>query len=382
MSARKGKTLASEVLRKKLLAGAEAVPEGGPGIDRAWRVAFARATRDMMKLPVDFVGLKQARMSLAEILDLPGERSLIFMLEGPEDGLGLLILSPELLTAMIEVMTMGRVAQAPGDPRKPTRTDAAMLVPLADLALRNLEEALAEEADLVWTSGFHYGSFIEEARALGLLLEDITYRSVSARISVAGGARVGEMQLVLPAEGRGRKPRVLAKGVSAQVAGPAFSAALSARVEAADCQLQAVVGKLSLSLAQTMRLEVDMILPLPKASLDRVSIQGLDGREVGLGKLGQHRGMRAIRLIDAGEQAPAVTPMDASTARSVAQSDTAQDWGDAQGFAAVSGGFDGAAHTAAPPDFPVADLPALPDGGEDFPAMDFNFDALSATGTD
>jgi flagellar motor switch protein FliM len=373
--------LASEVLRKKLLAGAEAVPEGGPGIDRAWRVAFARATRDMMKLPVDFVGLKQARMSLAEILDLPGERSLIFMLEGPEDGLGLLILSPELLTAMIEVLTMGRVAHQPGEPRKPTRTDAAMLAPLADLALRNLEEALAEEADLVWTSGFHYGSFIEEARALGLLLEDIAYRAVTARLSVAGGARVGEMQLVLPAEGRGRKPKVLARGATSQVAGPAFTAALTARVEAADCQLQAVLGKLSLSLAQTTQLEVDMILPLPSASLNQVSILGLNGREVGVGKLGQHRGMRAVRLIDAGQLAPAPKNPLASSSSPVAQ-DTAQEWGGAQGLGAFTGGSGGATQDHGQPSFPRADGPATSEGGGDFPAMDFNFDPLPATGTD
>lgn len=372
MSARKGRVLASEVLRKKLLSGLESVPDGGPGFDRAWRVAFARAARDMMKLPVDFVALKQVRMSLAEVLDLPSERALIFMLEGPEDGLGLLILSSDLLSVMIEVLTMGIVAQQPSDPRKPTRTDAAMLAPLADLALRNLEDALAEEADLVWTSGFHYGSFIEEARSLALLLEDMPYRAVTAKVSCAQGARVGEMQLILPAEGRGRKPKLKARGVPASVAGPAFTAALTARVEAADCPLQAVVGRMSLSLLDTMRLGVDMVLPLPSARLDQVSIEGLDGRQVALGKLGQHRGMRAIRLLDAVSQASSGGALMGSGAKP--NENTAQAWGGDQGAhvldKAQQGGFAG-------------DLPTLSvAGGEDFPAMDFDFNALPATGTE
>ena len=365
--------MASEVLRKKLLAGAEAVPEGGPGIDRAWRVAFARAARDMMKLPVDFVTQKQARMSLAEILDLPGERALIFMLEGPEDGLGLLILSPELLATMIEVMTMGRVAPQPNDHRKPTRTDAAMLAPLADLALRNLEVGLADDADLVWTSGFHYGSFIEEARALGLLLEDIAYRCVTSRLSVAGGARVGQMHLVLPAEGRGRKPKVISK-VHPSVAGPAFSAALSARVEAADCQLQAIVGRLAMSVAETMRLEVDMVLPLSLANLDRVSIQGLDGREVGLGKLGQHRGMRAVRLIASGQSdhGAATVPAGATPTAQIWAKDQAWDAGPDfhSGVAGLPGGEN------------IAMDRAEHEGHADHAGPDFDNSPLPATGTD
>ncbi|MDO8882724.1 MAG: flagellar motor switch protein FliM, partial [Pseudotabrizicola sp.] len=122
-------------MRKKLRFGQHSAFEGGPGADRAWRLGFARAARDMMDLPVDFVSLTTARLSLAELLDLPPERALILMLEGPEEGLGLLILSPDLLTALIEVRTLGKCGTQAPDPRKPTRTDAAMVSPLADLAL-------------------------------------------------------------------------------------------------------------------------------------------------------------------------------------------------------------------------------------------------------
>ncbi len=308
--------MAGDVLRKKLLAATQSAAEGGPGADRAWRLAFARAARDMMQLPLDFVGQTVQRLSLAELLDLPPERALILMLEGPEDGLGLLVMSPELLTGMVEVLTMGRCGAQPPESRKPTRTDAAMISPLADLALSNLEEALDCEGDLVWTSGFRYASFIEEPRPLGLLLEDVPYRALSAKLSLQQGARVGDMVLVLPADGRGRKPKLRRNAVHDSVARPAFTAALAARVEAAECVLQAVLSRLSMPLMQTMALQEGMVLPLRDAALDRISFEGLDGRRVAEGTLGQHRGMRAVRMSEADARHP--TMNEAATALAAA----------------------------------------------------------------
>ncbi|MDO9637313.1 MAG: FliM/FliN family flagellar motor switch protein [Pseudotabrizicola sp.] len=356
-----GVAVAGEVLRRKLKAKQQAAAEGGPGADRAWRISFARAARDMMDLPVDFVSLSTDRLSLAELLDVPPERALILMLEGPEEGLGLLILSPDLLSALIEALTIGKCGTQTPDPRKPTRTDAAMLSPMADLALSHLEEALAEDSDLVWASGFRFASFIEEARPLGLLLEDVTYRVLTARLSVFFGARVGDMWLVLPAAGRGRKPRLAANAVPSSVSRPAFSAALASRVDAASCQIEAVLTRLSMPLSEVMGLSADMVLPLPTAALDRICLDGLDGRHVGEGRLGQHRGMRALRLTaEIGASDAPVAGMGAADAGRTAAmdaggmedlpSETAAAWGD------------------------PAPMPEAP--------LDFDFGGFSATGTD
>lgn len=351
-----GVAVAGEVLRKKLQARQQAATAGGPGADRAWRVGFARATRDMMELPVDFVSLSSSRLSLAELLDVPPERALILILEGPEDGLGLLVLSPDLLSAMIEALTVGKCGTQPPDPRKPTRTDAAMLSPLADLALSHLEEALAEDGDLVWTSGFRFASFIEEPRPLGLLLEDVTYRALTARLSVSHGARVGDMWLVLPATGKGRKPRLPAHAVPSSVSRPAFAAALATRVDAAHCQIEAVLARLSMPLADVMGLSVDMVLPLPNAALERICLDGMDGRQVAEGKLGQHRGMRALRLTAQGGAAAAPTAnsmaMDGPSVATVAA------WGEPE-----------------PEPEPGLEL-------EPMAPMDFDFAGFSATGSD
>jgi flagellar motor switch protein FliM len=45
-----------------------------------------------------------------------------------------------------------------------------------------------------------------------------------------------------------------------------------------------------------MALSEGMVLPLRQASVDRVRLEGMDGRILGEGRLGQNRGMRAVRL--------------------------------------------------------------------------------------
>ena len=67
-----------------------------------------------------------------------------------------------------------------------------------------------------------------------------------------------------------------------------------------------MLTRISLPLAAIMRLEVGEVLPLSHAGLDRISLEGIDGRRVGEGTLGQNRGLRAIRLTPAARSAKSV----------------------------------------------------------------------------
>ena len=298
MSGRAGEDQTGGVLRRKVLAARADRAEGGPGADRSWRIALARAARDTLKLPLEVAALVLDRRSLAELLELPPERSLIAVLEGPGDGLGVLILSPEVLSGFIENLTMGRISAGAAPSRRPTRTDAAMVAATVDAALIGLERALAEEADLTWAGGFRYASFLDDPRPLGLLLEDIPYRLMRAEVSLALGARKGTVMLVLPAEGRGRLPPRTGQNHPPDH-GPAFAEALAERVAGADCALVAVLARLTMPLGAVMALAVGQMLVLPQAALDRITLEGGDGRRVAGGKLGQNRGMRAVRLAEA-----------------------------------------------------------------------------------
>jgi flagellar motor switch protein FliM len=67
----------------------------------------------------------------------------------------------------------------------------------------------------------------------------------------------------------------------------------------ADCRLDAVVGRLTLPLRQIMALQVGATLLLPSAALDAISLETVEGRRVAGARLGQNRGMRALKLSEA-----------------------------------------------------------------------------------
>ena len=300
------------VIRRKIAAAKAQLAEGGPGADRGWRLALARAARDRLSLPLEVTTLAIQRHSLTELLELPPEQALIAVLQGPADGMGLLILSPPVLAAMIEAQTLGKVSSGPLARRKPTRTDAAMVAPTLDAALLGLEQALAQEADLHWAGGFRYASFLDDPRPLGLLLEDIDYRVLTAELTLGLGARQGMILLALPAEGRGVLPAMQAPGPEAAgQTGVAFAQMLADQLDAASCVLDAVVSRVSLPLMRVMALKVGEVITLPRAAIDRICLEGLDGRALAEGRLGQNRGMRAIRLagVEAVPQARAALPV-------------------------------------------------------------------------
>ncbi|MDQ2066767.1 FliM/FliN family flagellar motor C-terminal domain-containing protein [Xinfangfangia sp. CPCC 101601] len=280
----------------------------GPGVDPNWRLAFARAARDCTGLLVEVTGLRLLRQSLAELLELPPERALLAMLDGPKAGLGVMMLSSQLMAALIEMQTTGRVSTQPALPRRPTRTDAAMVAGTLDRALQELEVLMEGQPDLIWTGGFRYASFLEDARPLGLLLEDHPYRVMVAQISFADGARQGELILALPAEGRFSHPLGRAGPLPSGAAAADLPLDLADAVQSVACQLQGVIGRMTLPLQQVMALQVDEVLSLPDAALDRIQLETIDGRRLARARLGQNRGMRALRLEEA-EGAAGRTPV-------------------------------------------------------------------------
>jgi flagellar motor switch protein FliM len=287
----------SLAVRRKIDAGKADRADGGPGADRGWRLALARAANDTMALPLEVERMTLDHRSLAELLDLAPERALIAVLEGPGDGLGIVTLSATVLAAMIEMQTMGRVGAFDPAPRKPTRTDAAMVAVVIDRALADLEAGLVSDPDLIWAGGFRYASFLDDPRPLGLLLEEESYRVLNAEVRIASGVKTGTILLALPSHGRGRKPKPAPEATPAPIAAAIFTKSLVEQVMRTEAELAAVLHRVTLPLSAVMGMKTGDLVPLSKAALDGITIQGLDGRPLAAGKLGQNRGMRAVRLI-------------------------------------------------------------------------------------
>lgn len=286
-----------QVIRRKIGAAAADVP-AGRGATAQWPLALARGAREAAALELACPPVEMAQVALAEVLERLPERGLIAVLEGPRGASGVVALSPDMLAALVERQTLGRVTARPLVPRNPTRTDAAMVQGVVDAWLAALDEALAADGDRVWASGFRYASFLDEPRLLALILEDAEYRMMLAGVTLGAGARQGSVLLALPAEGRGEAPPPR-RAQEAAAAAMVFGAGLAAQVMASKADLGAVLARVTLPLSQVMALAPGEVVRLGAAALDRIDIDGSDGVRLAGGRLGQSRGMRAVRLDDA-----------------------------------------------------------------------------------
>lgn len=265
------------------------------GLDRVWALALARAARDEAGLRLTLAEVRVAVLSLAEVLELPPEQALIAVLDedaGP--GLGLMVLSAEVLAGVVEQMATGQVQAGRAAPRRPTRTDAALVAPMIDAALAALEAGLASEgaeAGGDWARGYRFASTVPDARALGLLLEDVSYRVVQGVADLADGAKAGAVILVLPDQ-----RRAVHKAVTVDEGD--FNAALAAQVETAEVRMEAVLLRVPLTLGMVLEFQLGQVIDLPQADLSRIAIEGADGRPVAQGRLGRQGGLRAVRVTE------------------------------------------------------------------------------------
>lgn len=285
-------------IRRKIKAGRGADVVDAVTAETVWAPSLARGARARLSLDLEVSKTTCRRASLAEVLELRPEHALIVMLEGPGETLGVLMLSPDVLAGMIERQTLGRVTQVAPVPRRPTRTDAAMVAGLVDAALEGMDAGLDAVADRVWASGYRYASFLEDSRPLALMLEDVAYRVLVADVALEGGAKSGTILLALPAAGRAAQPVVVRAATDQVAAALVFQAAIAEQVQASDTVLDAVIAHVTLPLSLAMALRAGEVIRLGAASLDRIDLEGVDGVRMGGGKLGQNRGQRALRLSD------------------------------------------------------------------------------------
>ncbi len=297
------------VLQRKSGAGKPRPEDAVMSPQKALRQALAKTAQDQMQLPLSVIEASEARRSLAELPEAIEDQALMLIVEGPGGALGLILVSPVVLTALIEMQTMGRLGQAEVVPRRPTRTDAAMAAGFIDAVLAGTEEALAELPDITWAGGFRFSSWLEDSRLIGLLFEEAPYRMFRLKLDLgSNGRRQGSLILALPANGRGPGPR--RRGGAAGATRAAASSA--AEVEAADAvvwqavleqavmatavQVEAVLHRVKMSIADVLQLRVGSVVPVPMEALENLIVIGQDGRGVAKGRLGQAMGYRAVRL--------------------------------------------------------------------------------------
>lgn len=287
-------------------------PPAPPVPERAAAAALARAAERSQGLALLAESLVLGGASLAELVETLPEGGLIAMIEGPGEALGVVALCPLTVASLIEMQAMGRLAAIPPEPRRPTRTDAAIAADFVNLALAELAGAApALPGGAAW-AGYRYASHLDDPRPLPLMLEDAGFRRLDAmlRLGTSGG-RQGRMVIAVPgnetAALRHDAPRMPASAdFAAAEAGGADASApavahgarptLAAAVATAPITAEAILCRRAISLRELRGLVPGAELSLPRAALREAMLQTERGQVLARGRLGENDGRYALRL--------------------------------------------------------------------------------------
>lgn len=294
------------VLRRKLVPKAEmpafefsAPPlEEAPAGGRLLPRAFIRAASRVAGLVARACVRSSRGAALEELVELPEAEGFAALLKGRDGPPGLVIFDPAAFSSVIEAMTIGTLSRRASAPRRATETDAALMADLVDAILAELD-ANPDPAD-PFTPGFRQGSLIDDLRLLDVMLEEVSFALTVLEVDflAEGTVRQGVVTLALP-EPSPEMPAFSGFDMpfdDGPVHDDAWERALEASVMTAPAQLGAILGRVRLPLSEVMALGVDSQVTLPLSQLEEVQLEGLDHAVLALGRLGQYRGMRALRL--------------------------------------------------------------------------------------
>ncbi len=278
-------------MRRKAGAGRPPPEFGVLSPAKALRDAIAQAAQEVIGLAAIAADAEVARVMLEPACASLPDPALLALIEGPGGRFGLAVLDMQAVAAVIEIQTTGRVVPRPAEPRAPTRTDAIMCADFIDRTLEDLErrigEAGLELAPAV--TGYRYAMALPEARTVAMTLDDIPYRQLRANVDFGHGGKSGMIAFLLPHDPPARS------GGNGRDTG-AFTLALQTRVMETQAVLRATLLRRDMTLAEVTRLQAGMEIEVPRDALAQVMLEGIDGRTVARGRLGQASGHRAIRL--------------------------------------------------------------------------------------
>lgn len=259
---------------------------------KALRLAAAKAAEDTIGLVLQVTDVTEHRSSIARLPDFLPEHALLSLLEGPDHAYGVAVLDRNVVSAIVEQQTTGKVLKLAPEERAPTATDAVMCSELTDNILSLFGTHVAAITAPPDVAGFRVAAQLREARSISIAFDDISYRLYRLSVSLGRGVREGEILFVFPYARPAPKPEPGAPND--------FGRDFQAVVMKSEARLDTVFHRVRLPLADVMSLEVGMMLPIPRSAVSRVELRA-DDRLVSRAHLGQINGKRALRLIFASE---------------------------------------------------------------------------------
>ena len=275
------------VLRRKAGGGRAAIGLTAMTPLKALRLAVARAGDETLGCPVGVRELAEDTVLPEALGDSLPEPCLVVQLDGPGEARAMAAACPQVIGAAIEAQTMGKVQAAAAAARALTRTDAIMLAEFLDRLLSGFAALVGECADPPPVGGYSFAAALPDIRAATMILQDAPHRQFKIDLDFANGAKTGVLHLIVPA-----KPAAGAAGPKAAQ----WQATLKNSVLGTTARLEAVLGGLRLPLRDVTAMAVGDVVKLDMASLNRVSLIGVDGAKMITASLGRSGLMRAVRL--------------------------------------------------------------------------------------
>lgn len=270
---------------------------------RALRLALARSAGETVGLAMSVIGATQARRCQEELEKSVPEESLLLVLAGPEDQLGAACIDLGCVTAIVQQQTMGQVMGTAPAGRPFTGTDAALSAPLIDALLERVRDVGDASSDHRCLAGFQVRHRSETRRSLVLALEVEEFRVFELTIDIAAGRSQGRITLILPDPS---EIPVLSQDGTKTEQGPCLEQGFG--VMRAD--LNAVVSRIRLPLSAFAAMKAGDVLPLFGNNLDKTEMLSVEGKKVAVARLGQCRGMRAVRMNEKLPEANPATTLD------------------------------------------------------------------------
>ncbi|SNT74384.1 FliM/FliN family flagellar motor switch protein [Paracoccus seriniphilus] len=272
---------------------------------RGAATAVGRAADRLYRLALQPLSVVPGAVTLAELPEVVPLPSLLMVLQGKNDLIGMIALCPETVTALIEIQTLGRITGRSIEPRRPTRSDALICSDFVNALLEELARELIQVEGFADVSGYRYASFLDDLRPLTLMLEDRPYRSLMFELQFGSSAiRQGKIFLAVPQSDKHALPPENSARAEAQAARDPLPAAdsvpppvgLASAVGEAPVEIHGVLCRRHMTLAELRGLTAGKLLPLPRVSLSEARLETASGQLLGSGKFGEAEGCHAIRL--------------------------------------------------------------------------------------
>lgn len=281
---------------RRLLRQIEPLPEPAHlSPARVLALAMARAADRGLGLSLTVLGVEDECLGLDGIVDGLGGDLLRLALTRRGDNAGVLALDPQLRAAVVEMVTLGRLRPTVAEDRPASPGDIALCVPFAERVLGEVTRASDGNSLSGWTDEAEVAGPLPDARTVGLMFRERTYRLVRFRLDLGVVDRQGSLILILPAE---QEPSdgILPDPEPGADAGGGFNERFRDAVLEAPAMLHAVLHRLPLLLREAENLKVGQTIPLPGVTTRSVRLEGPDGAVLAPARLGQVSGLRAVRV--------------------------------------------------------------------------------------